>query len=312
MPSLTASPNSGEDRLSAIASRSLRRRSLLASAGLHLGIVALLLLIALWDVRALPEEPVVRVTLLAEGPGAAGAAGGAGGERAAAGDARADPTTSTTTTTEPPPSPAETAPQAVTAISSRPPRPVLPAPPRRKPEPPHRTVEAPAKPRESEQVAQAPATPPEPEQVAQAPAPEPAAPAPAPGTGSGLGVGAGRGTGAEGAGHGAIGDGPIEGPGDDYLDRLRRWLNRYKHYPPEARKDKEEGGLTVSFVILRDGTVLDVQIEHSSGFPLLDQAALQMLHDASPVPPLPPNYRPERIVIDLPVRFSIGFLDSLF
>ena len=127
-----------------------------------------------------------------------------------------------------------------------------------------------------------------------------------------MGEANGTGTGAEGAGHGAIGDGPIEGPGDDYLDRLKRWLNRYKRYPEEAQQRKEEGQLVVGFTILHDGTVLDPQIERSSGFPLLDEAALQMLRDASPVPPLPASYRAARVGIDLPVDFKIGVLQRLF
>ncbi len=133
-----------------------------------------------------------------------------------------------------------------------------------------------------------------------------------PGSGSGIASAVGRGIGNEGAGHGAVGDGPVTGPGDDYLDRLRRWLNRYKHYPEAAQKAKEQGQLVVSFTILRDGTVVDPRIEHSSGFPLLDEAALKMLHDASPVPPLPQTYRAQRLAVGLPVNFSIGLMDRLF
>ncbi len=133
-----------------------------------------------------------------------------------------------------------------------------------------------------------------------------------PGSGSGVASAVGPGIGDEGAGHGAVGDGPVTGPGDDYLDRLRRWLERYKHYPEAAQKAKEQGQLVVSFTILRDGTVIDPHIERSSGFPLLDAAALKMLHDASPVPPLPETYRAQRLAVGLPVNFSIGLMDRLF
>ncbi|MGO8917381.1 MAG: energy transducer TonB, partial [Stellaceae bacterium] len=95
-------------------------------------------------------------------------------------------------------------------------------------------------------------------------------------------------------------------------DRLKRWLNKYKRYPEPAQKDKQQGQLVVSFTILRDGTVLDPRIEHSSGFPLLDAAALQMLRDASPVPPLPQSYRAPRVAVDLPVQFSLGFFARTF
>ena len=131
-----------------------------------------------------------------------------------------------------------------------------------------------------------------------------------PGAGGGPGDRVGQGIGNEGAGKGAIGGGA--GPGDDYLDRLRRWLNKFKHYPKDAEDKKQEGKLVVSFTILRDGTVRDAQIEHGSGVPALDEAALQMLRDASPVPPLPETYRPDQAAIALPVDYSLGLLHRMF
>jgi protein TonB len=96
------------------------------------------------------------------------------------------------------------------------------------------------------------------------------------------------------------------------MERLRRWLARFKKYPPDARKLKQEGTVVVAFVIARDGVLLDAQIERSSGFPLIDEAALAMLRDASPVPPVPPGYPGDRLSIAMPVRYSIGFFGRLF
>jgi protein TonB len=116
--------------------------------------------------------------------------------------------------------------------------------------------------------------------------------------------------GASGTGAG-VGVGDLEGPGDEYLERVRRWLAKHKKYPAEARKRKQEGSVVVEFVLARDGAVLDAQIERSSGFPLIDEAALDMLQRASPVPPVPPAYRGERLRIAIPVRFSLGFFERL-
>jgi protein TonB len=270
--------------------------SLLASAGFH-GLVALIfVLIALFGFARPPEEePVLRVTVLDEGPGAAGAAGGAeGGGEPAAAPAAAAPSSEDLATEAPA---AEDAPLPVAQPTPLPPKPPKPPRPHHKPPPQHRVT-----------TAQAPV--PQPPQLAEAKSPETTEAAP--GHGNAEGDASGTGTGAEGAGHGAIGDGPITGPGDDYLDRLRRWLNGYKQYPDAAQQRKEEGELVVSFTILHDGTVVDPRIERSSGFPLLDEAALKMLRDASPVPPLPATYRAERVGIDLPVDFSIGLLKRLF
>jgi periplasmic protein TonB len=285
-----------------------RRWSLAASFAFHGALVLGLFLLALWP-QKLPEEKVLTVTLVTEGPGAAGASGGEQGGGGAAKSSAPQPTPPAEAAApapppEPTPAPTPPTPSPPPKVAEAP-APEPPPPPPRKPPPPRRLARAP-----TPTPAPTPPPLPAPQQLATAPATQPTPGAP--GTGSGPGGTAGLGSGAEGAGHGAVGEGPIEGPGDDYLDRLRRWLNKYKRYPDQAKKDKEQGHLVVAFTILRDGTVLDPHIEHSSGFPLLDQAALAMLHDASPVPPLPERYRAARLAIVLPVDFSIGLLDRVF
>jgi periplasmic protein TonB len=329
---LTLPEREAEAPTSALAGRRLGRGAFAASLALHTGVLLALVLLALWGVPP-PEPPVIHVTL-SDGPGAAGAAGGSNGGGPA--EASAAPAPAASNSPAPAPQPAPPAPEAAaepqpapppqenapapppqpapeptppppeqvaTASPPPPPPPPLPRPPRRKPTPPRPVAAAPPP-----APASAPAPSQAPQQLAAAPAQTPGTP----GQGGGPGGTAGVGTGAEGAGHGAIGDGPVEGPGDDYLDRLRRWLERYKQYPEAAKQAKQEGELVVSFTILRDGTVRDARIEHSSGFPLLDQAALDMLRNASPVPPLPPTFRGNSAAIDLPVDFSIGFFDRVF
>ena len=309
---LTAGAREAEPQPSAIAVTTLGKPSLAASLALHTGLLLILVLLALWR-PALPEPPVLKVTLLNYGPGAAGATGGSGGgaeaSTAPAAESSAAPTSeSSAASAQPPQAPTPPAPEptaeapaaaAPSAALAEAPAPALPSPPRAKPAPP--------RPRDALPAPAAPAS--APQQLAAAPVEA------APGTegrGGGPGGAVGRGSGAEGAGQGAIGNGPIEGPGDDYLDRLRRWLNKYKRYPEAAQKAKQQGHLVIGFTILRDGTLVDPRVEQSSGFPLLDAAALKMLRDASPVPPLPERYRAERLAVDLPVEFSIGLFDRLF
>jgi protein TonB len=196
---------------------------------------------------------------------------------------------------------------------------------------PQRKPRAPAAPTPSPDTA--PATP----QATQEPGPQPRQAAPPPASdapqeappsaagdkaaaaapaAAGIGTGpagpGGVGQGSEGQGHGIAGNGPQDGPGDDYLDRLRRWLARYKKYPEEALKRKVEGEVVVAFTLARDGTVLSAPVEKSSGNPLLDQAAVQMLHDASPVPPVPERYKGRELRLTIPVDYSIGLFERLF
>jgi len=105
----------------------------------------------------------------------------------------------------------------------------------------------------------------------------------------------------------------VAGEGRDaFLSRLLSQLNRFKHYPPEADRRKQEGRVLVRFTIARDGRILDPAIARSSGYPLLDAAALRMLRDGSPVPPLPRWYAGDRATLTMPVDFSIGFFEKLF
>jgi periplasmic protein TonB len=306
-----------EGQASEISAGGMEEGSLAASFNLHAVVILTFLSVALvpgcWPT---PEpEATLKVTLISLGPGSAGASGGVGGGGGEAAEAN---TTPPAANAEAPPSETNVAeaqdtprqtepepPQVAEAPSTLPAEPP-PPPPRRKP-PAMRSS-----PSTATRTLPPSAAPPtlEMAQIAAAPLDMPLPGAP--GQGSGPGGQAGLGTGATGAGRGAIGDGLIEGPGDDYLDRLRRWLNKYKHFPEEAQKQKQHGQLVVSFTILRDGTVRDPRVERSSGFPLLDDAAVQMLRDASPVPPLPEKFRASQVAVDLPVEFTIGFLERIF
>jgi periplasmic protein TonB len=309
---LPAAPLAVEGGVSALVERALWRRSLLASALFHTAILAALLL--LWRPFPPPEAPVIKVMLLAEGPGAAGAQGGDAGGGGEAAEAATPPEAES-------PNPAETTPAEAVPETPRPEireeatppppaakplrEPEPPPPPRRKPKLRQARVAPP--------LAPAPPAPTEPEpkpaQLAAAPLP-----VPLPGTtgmGGGPGAAQGVGQGAQGQGQGVEGNGP-DGPGDDYLDRVRRWINRFKTYPPEASKLKEEGTTILDVTLARDGTVLAVEVERSSGFPLLDEAAVKAVHDASPVPPFPAAYRAERGTMVVPALYRLGVFDRLF
>jgi len=55
----------------------------------------------------------------------------------------------------------------------------------------------------------------------------------------------------------------------------------------------------VYFKIIRSGTVLDPEIEKSSGIPAYDRACLRAIQTSSPLPPLPTDFRDDIIGIHL-------------
>jgi protein TonB len=60
-----------------------------------------------------------------------------------------------------------------------------------------------------------------------------------------------------------------------YQARARSEIDKQKRYPEEAQQLGMTGTVLVSYSIARDGHLLHAEIEQSSGFRLLDQAALQ-------------------------------------
>lgn len=300
------------------------RRYIAASVAGHVVIVVLACLLPSFGP---PRESFLRVVApVVDGTGGAGAAG------TPAATSLSEPATAAAAAPPTDPEPVEKAVAAIVAEATPeppapPPAAPLPAPPIMRPEktlappraPVRRATQAPAV-----AAAPAPATTehflpmplrlarPAPEQTADeqivalpqdAGAPESWTTTPAPE------AEAARGTGVSGTGLAALGTG--RGPGDDYFERLRRYLATYKRYPPDALRRKQEGTVTVRFEVAHNGTVLGAVIERSSGFPLLDQAVLEMLNRASPVPALPDS-APDRGEIVLPIAFKLGVFDRLF
>jgi TonB family protein len=294
-------------------------RAIADSVALH-GLL-LALLFGLWHVPPVRQVVFPNVTIKVVGTGAAGSAGGSGGSARLPGERNAGARLSASAS---PPTPSATARPASDAA------PPLPAP-LPKPEPTIVTRNtAPPKPRHERATAHsrvapiaAPAPKPAPNPAATIAAIPLAAPTPQPsatqaataGNPSALGTGmtgvGSAGNGNFGISQGTGGAGRGSGSPDDYLDRVRRHLEQYKRYPEVALKNKEEGTVTVAFTVAHDGTVTKAWIAHSSGNPLLDEAALAMLHDGSPVPPVPEQYWDRSGPIIMPVNFSIGLLNRL-
>ena len=79
---------------------------------------------------------------------------------------------------------------------------------------------------------------------------------------------------------------------------LHKWSNKVefvgnRNYPEEALANKLFGDLRLAAVILPNGTIEKVEILQSSGHQVLDNAAMQIVHLASPFAPFPPEIRRE-------------------
>lgn len=90
-----------------------------------------------------------------------------------------------------------------------------------------------------------------------------------------------------------------------WQSRVLSWLNRHKRYPASARSRKQEGLVQVAFTVDKGGRVTSSRVARSSGIPALDQAALEMVRRASPVPAPPPEIATSNMKLAVPVDFSL-------
>ncbi|MFO8140801.1 MAG: TonB family protein [Marinobacter sp.] len=92
---------------------------------------------------------------------------------------------------------------------------------------------------------------------------------------------------------------------DHYLSKLSRHLARYYDYPRRARRLGQQGAPVIVFEFARDGSLIRHSLRNSSGHQLLNDAALQMLAQAAPLPEVPDTMRGQTFTYALPVRFKL-------
>jgi protein TonB len=87
-----------------------------------------------------------------------------------------------------------------------------------------------------------------------------------------------------------------------YLQAVFERLRPIRDYPELARYHTS-GRMQVAITVGRDGTVLDTQVRHSSGYGFLDRAGLDLIHRASPLPALPFSIASESYTFEVPISF---------
>ncbi|MFC4259822.1 energy transducer TonB [Marinobacter lacisalsi] len=91
-----------------------------------------------------------------------------------------------------------------------------------------------------------------------------------------------------------------------YLEALATRIHQQKFYPRLSRRFGEQGRVVVSFVIQRSGELSDIRVVESSGYPGLDDAAIEALRRVSPFTKIPASVGQDVWPIRLPVEFSLS------
>lgn len=91
-----------------------------------------------------------------------------------------------------------------------------------------------------------------------------------------------------------------------YEQKISLWLAKHKHYPAAARMLGQHGRPILRIRVDRQGNIKFSAIDQSTGYRLIDDAALEMVKRANPLPAPPANYPGEQLLEFLiPVTFGL-------
>ena len=82
-----------------------------------------------------------------------------------------------------------------------------------------------------------------------------------------------------------------------YFNRIKQQIQQVWVYPNQAAKKKISGQITLKFKISRDGNFLGAHLTNSSGFNILDIAAIKAVKEAAPYYPFPMTIKKKEISI---------------
>ncbi len=82
-----------------------------------------------------------------------------------------------------------------------------------------------------------------------------------------------------------------------YMDKLRAKIQSIWTYPPEAAEQRLYGDLYIQFTIKKDGNLGKIELLRTSGYKMLDDAAMRALKEGEPYWPLPEEWGMETYTI---------------
>ena len=77
-------------------------------------------------------------------------------------------------------------------------------------------------------------------------------------------------------------------------------------YPSRAASRRQEGKANMVLHLSQEGKLLDLSLKESSGFAMLDRAAMKAVRNAEPFPTVPKKILSQTIKIDIPIRFRLS------
>jgi TonB family protein len=92
---------------------------------------------------------------------------------------------------------------------------------------------------------------------------------------------------------------------NDFYMKVGKQIAYVKIYPDFARKMGYQGKIMVAFRIGRDGKILNLSVSKSSGYKILDEAALEAVKEAGPYPPIPNELNKNFLKLKIPISYAL-------
>jgi TonB family protein len=90
-----------------------------------------------------------------------------------------------------------------------------------------------------------------------------------------------------------------------FTGRVRQQIANAKYYPRIARRRGMEGQPVIAFTLDRGGRIMKAALAKTSGYQLLDQAALEAVRQAAPYPEIPAPLKMDSFQFKLPISFIL-------
>lgn len=88
-----------------------------------------------------------------------------------------------------------------------------------------------------------------------------------------------------------------------YIRNLQSKIINAAYYPPDARELGWEGTVKLSLLVLSDGELKEAIISQSSGYKILDEAALDAVLRQAPFPSFPSRVEARELKIEVPITY---------
>ena len=92
-----------------------------------------------------------------------------------------------------------------------------------------------------------------------------------------------------------------------YTKVIKEKIFNYWIYPLSAQQNFIQGSLLIVFKLGRNGSLIDCNIEKSSGHKILDKHAIKAIRLANPFPPLPENITAQFLNIHASFAYQLTF-----